>query len=75
MKIETKYNIGQKVWFMWDNKATQREIIGVAVHIEGDLQAEEYEVEHLEGEDGVLYGLTLKLEDLFPTKEELIKSL
>lgn len=75
MKIETKYDIGQEVWFMWDNKATQREIIGVAVHKEYDLQAEEYDIEHLEGEDGVLYGLTLKLEDLFPTKEELLKSL
>lgn len=75
MKIETKYDIGQEVWFMWNNKATQREIVGVAVQIEDGLQAEEYDVEHLEGEDGVLYGLTLKLEDLFPTKEELLKSL
>jgi len=75
MKIETKYDIGQEVWFMWDNKATQREIIGVAVHIEDDLQAEEYDIEHLEGEDGVLYGLTLKIEDLFLSKEELLKSL
>ena len=72
MTIETKYNIGDEVWFMNKNKACS-DII-TAVHI--------YRTETLLN---TTYGFgntiqtqivsTMKESDLFPTKEELLKSL
>ena len=75
MKIETKYDIGQKVWFMWNNKATQRKIVGVIVNKDNEQQSEEYDIAGLEDVDMTLYDVTFKLDDIFPTKEELLKSL
>ena len=40
MKIETKYDIGQEVWFMWEGKATQRKIESVEVYKDGGVQFE-----------------------------------
>lgn len=75
MKIETKYDIGQEVWFMWNNKATQRKIVGVCVSKDNEQQSEEYDIVGLEDDDMTLYDVTFKPEDIFPTKEELIASL
>lgn len=75
MKIETKYDIGQEAWFMWDNKATQRKVESIYVYINEGEQHEKYDIVGLKGDDNVLYDCEFELEDLFPTKEELLKSL
>lgn len=76
MTIETKYNIGDVVYVMYNNKVTSIKICGMDINIE-------------EGFDGQ-YTLPTKVEilyydfgkhhsfneqNLFPTKEELLKSL
>ena len=72
MTIETKYNIGQEVWFMNENKACSDIITAVNTYV-------------TETFSNVTYGFgntirtqivtTMKESDLFPTKEELLKSL
>lgn len=72
MTINTKYNIGQEVWFMNENKACSDIITAVHTYI-------------TETFSNVTYGFgntiqtqiitTIKESDLFPTKEELLRSL
>lgn len=66
MKIETKYDIGQEVWKLNCNK---KPIKGLVVSIIGSANGISY---------GVTYGDKVYYNSaniLFPTKEELIKSL
>lgn len=72
MTIETKYNIGDEVWFMQDNKVCSDTI--TAIHT--------YRTETI---SNITYGFgksirsqiiaVINEQDLFPTKEELLKSL
>lgn len=62
MKIETKFDIGQEVWVMTMNRPYCTKII--AIHI--DENGLSYNLKYL---------LAKKEEELFPTKEELLKSL
>lgn len=71
MIIETKYNIGDEVWFIWENKAQSAKIV--------DIWNITIKPEHL-----VTYQLDMMWRDapllfkefaLYPTKEELLKSL
>lgn len=65
MTIETKYNIGDEVWFMCGSQIFCGRICCIVVW----LHNLSYKVEFEMG----LYGF---IEDvLFPTKEELLKSL
>ena len=73
MTPETKYNIGDKAWFMHDNKAKSAIIIKINVVIEKDMNC-----------TGVHTSTLYYLFDycapyieskLFPTKEELLASL
>ena len=71
MTIETKYNIGDEVWFMDKNMPTKGVVVKLDVDIarSGDWYIEHYKVEVV----GFIY---CKIgQHLFPTKEELIKSL
>lgn len=73
MTIETKYNIGDKVWFIDDNKAKSATIITIGVFVERDMNSQYVS-------NSVQYGLYdfpyPYIENyLFPTKEELLKSL
>lgn len=70
MNIETKYNIGQEVWFMYDEHPTtaQVEDIDCAYGI-GVV----YLVRLLEA--GTLAFCVRAETELFPSKEELLKSL
>lgn len=76
MTIETKYNIGDEVFTLYDNRVTTLKIWGIDINIE-------------EGFDGQ-YTLPTKVkivyydfgkhhsfdeQSVFPTKEELLKSL
>ena len=68
MTIETKYNIGDEVWWLW---------LGSCVSANGRVLG------YRKGKDKIIYaaistmGGTVYIEAtrLFPTKEELIKSL
>lgn len=67
MTIETKYNIGNKVWYRGYEEIFQNTICEIKVNID------------CFGETSIHYQLwddVLKEEnDLYPTKEELLKSL
>lgn len=70
MTIETKYNIGDEVWFILGNKARQGKILGITFNKLGNsLICYYYNVSV-----GVSHG-SFNESDLFPTKEELLKSL
>lgn len=71
MTIETKYNIGDEVWFMNENKVYVSFVEDVRVKRNNKNTKIEYMVESMQKKD---FGLK-KEQDLFPTKEELLKSL
>jgi hypothetical protein len=71
MAIETRYNIGDEVWFMNENKVYVSFIEDVRVKRNSKNTKIEYMVESMQKKD---FGLK-KEQDLFPTKEELLKSL
>ena len=69
MKIETKYDIGQEVWFnMLD--AIKAEIVAITIH-------DNYVMYHVETKGRGRSNFTTALRDdiIFPSKEELLKSL
>lgn len=70
MTIETKYNIGDEVWFMALSKPKKGEIGTISIWVLGDGDVElKYAVE----KSGFWYH---RYENqLYPTKEELLKSL
>ena len=70
MIIETKYNIGDEVWFMNDGEPTSERIVRIDV--------EQYERKQFVECTVVLSDVILTSfyeQELFPTKEELLKSL
>lgn len=72
MTIETKYNIGQKVWFLKFSMPIQGKIYAISVHENCGI------VFHVETINGVHRGnfvITLNEDELYPTKEELLNSL
>jgi hypothetical protein len=81
MTIETKYNIGDEVWFMADNKAHKAIIYGFlceqACHYikDGEPRCVYTNLDYIVSIDQG--GHTSKMYDcdLFPSKEELLKSL
>lgn len=71
MKIETKYNIDDEVWLMKENKPTKRVVSFIEI-IAASTTSKSF----------IQYGLKFEGEvervvenKLFPTKEELLKSL
>lgn len=77
MTIETKYNIGGAVWVMMDNKVHHLRIEAIEVSIgkamvgeNGILSISEYKYRYSVG-----WNNWYDESQLFPTKEELIKSL
>lgn len=69
MTIETKYNIGQEVFFMYDLQPTSGEIVMIDIERYAHMQFTKYTV--------VLCDVFISFyeEKIFPTKEELLKSL
>ena len=67
MTIETKYNIGDNVWLMYANKAVFTRVKSIAIKVEPPMTLVEYDMED--------YTKHLTDEEIFPTKEELLKSL
>ncbi|MBE6300171.1 MAG: hypothetical protein E7083_07595 [Bacteroidales bacterium] len=81
MIIETKYNIGDEVWFMWNNHPTCQRIAAMEVYV-GKQVLPSYYVEPYENDpikvihsDVIPYNRRFHEYRLFPTKEELLKSL
>lgn len=81
MNIKTKYDIGQEVWFMWDNKPTCQKIAAMEVYV-GEKVLPSYYVEPYEinpikvvNSDIIPYNRRFHEFRIFPTKEELLKSL
>lgn len=70
MTIETKYNIGEDVWFILGGKARQGVILGITFNKLGHTLIGYYYNVQI----GVSHG-SFNEPDLFPTKEELLKSL
>lgn len=64
--VDTKYNIGDKVWFIDDNQVMQLDITGFSVQVKEAETVVTYTLH---------YGMTRPEENLFPTKEELLNSL
>lgn len=73
MTIETKYNIGDEVWFMHDNKAKRGTIIKIDVSLERDMNSQNVgkSVQYSIFNFHAPYIGT----HLFHTKEELLNSL
>ena len=77
MTLETKYNIGDAVWVIANNKVHHIRIDEIKVSIgkamiskDGVLSISEYKISYSVGWDD-----WRKESDIFPTKEELLKSL
>lgn len=71
MKIETKYNIGQEVfWAGYDGDWHYGRIIGIFI-VEDKIM---YVLPELKTKKRT-YAIYVDESDLFPTKEELLKSL
>jgi len=67
LKVSTKFDIGDKVWYISDNKVNENDITGVSISVDNnELVNVDYT---LHFNDKVSENL------LFLTKEELIKSL
>lgn len=81
MTIETKYNIGGEVWFMWGNKPTCQKIAAMVVHVWEKVRpiyyVEPYEIDPIKviNSDVIPYNRRFHEYQLSPTKEELLKSL
>ena len=67
MTIETKYNIGDEMWFIWENKVQHSCI----THVLKTSIKNFYEFDIIYNKHHVMMAES----DIFPTKEELLKSL
>ena len=71
MTIETKYNIGNEVWFIWENIVQSAKIEGIWNITVNPEQLVTYQLDMMWRNAPLLF----KENALFPTKEELLKSL
>ena len=77
MSIETKYHIGDEVWFMWGNKAQKSQVYDVAyTFICADFELEMPQC-RIDYKVVLASGVLIRMPEscIFPTKEELLKSL
>lgn len=63
------YKIGDRPWVMINGEPRQVTVVGLNIICKTDFVAEIYQVRHIHGTFGAAQS------DLFPTKEELLKSL
>ena len=73
MKIETKYNIGDEVWFKHNNSAKSSKIIKIEITVEISMDNTYIDENTWYSLSNYHYCHTERT--LFPTKEELLKSL
>lgn len=72
MNIETKFNVKDKVWFMEDNKPVVETIWNIEISLGDNSPKVKYIFFHKKSNDNHRYFLE---EEIFATKEELLKSL
>lgn len=72
MTIETKYNIGDEVWGEWYMEIVKFKVKGICIIVVGNITSILYD---LEDTQDYTNDARITEEDLFPTKEELLKSL
>ena len=72
MTIETKYNIGDEVWFL-TSKAVQAKVVGLIFEARESFIKDE--LSYFVKNDDWISPILLREFQLFPTKEELLKSL
>lgn len=73
MQVNTKFNVGDKVWFMHDDKVNHQKITSILVRIGLEIYPPEESPTI-----GIVYNfnkITKDEQSVFPTKEELIASL
>lgn len=76
MKIETKYDIGQEVWYMENNKDCSRIVTAIQVTSYGKISIVKYGYQNRpECGDERTHYIEYNERNLYPTKEELLKSL
>lgn len=74
MTIQTKYDIGDEVWFASGGKEIEGYIEYLRINYEcGRWEEGKVESYTVRGYNDILY--VIEAEKLFPTKEELLKSL
>lgn len=69
MTIETKYNIGDEVWFLYNREPVNKDIRAIKTGTSRRLQYIKYVFRENE------LSFEKDESELFPTKEELLKSL
>lgn len=81
MKYGTKYTLGDEVWFMYDNKALRGRVLGIEVNCScshfdnaGAPQCVDYS-ENYAVKICLGHSIRMSSSELFPSKEELLKSL
>lgn len=72
MTIETKFNIGDKVWFMNENKVCCDEISAIHLHLYEDKQLFNYSFGL---NDCIQKYIQVDEQELFRTKQELLDNL
>lgn len=71
MTIETKYNIGDEVWCYIVGECFPLRVVGIRILWDKSYKS----INYILSEDGVDLTITLGESVLYPTKEELLKSL
>lgn len=79
MTIKTKYNIGDEVWFMYDNTVKSDEIHSIRcdIWLNGDV-SERYKTHRQtldKNNNDYIKDISFGIEQIFPTKQELLNSL
>lgn len=69
MKIETKYDINQEVWAVFEDKVQKGNILRIKIHVSDTKTVVHYEVKFLQS------SWTYYDNQIFATKEELIDNL
>lgn len=74
MEIKTKFGVGDKIWLMKDNKCACREVSAIDIQVTQKTTTVWYSWIELD-EDGDDRFESLSEDEVFESKEELIKSL
>ena len=72
MKIETKYDIGQEVWFMFANKPRTAKVIRIGIQCRTECTVVLYEIKPNNYD---VKPFKVEEFDIYLSKEELLKSL
>lgn len=72
MTVDTKYNLGDEVWGEWYMEITRFKVTSISIFVVGNITSIVYD---LEDTQDYTNDARMTEENLFPTKEELLKSL